>query len=149
MVSLLDGKGGAYRKSVMKDVGLFDDKNFLYAGEDFDTYMKIKDRGKIAYPNATILHIHPSSFRARLRKNYQYANAYGALVGIYGTKMHRWWLGIINALPIIGIASYILSYPFKKGLWLFPIFILTSVVNHPFYIKGFWKGLFDKKQTVR
>jgi|SRR3989344_252746 len=148
ITSLLDGKGGAYRKSTMKKIGLFDEKNFRTAGEDFDTYMKIRNLGKIAYPDATIIHMHPTSFKDRLRKNRQYANGYGALVRIYGADMHHWYIGIINALPILGIFSVIASYPFKKGLGLFLPFCLASIINHPYYIYGFWKGFIMKRQTI-
>ena len=146
ITSLLDGKGGAYRKSVLKKIGLFDEATFRTAGEDFDTYMKIKNLGKIEYPDATIIHMHPSTFKARLRKNYQYANGYGALVRIYGKEMYHWYIGIINAIPIVGIFSSIASYPFKKGLGLFLPFCVSSVINHPYYVAGFWKGFITNKQ---
>lgn len=148
ITSLLDGKGGAYRKSALKKIGLFDNKTFKSAGEDFDTYLKFKEMGKIAYPGALIIHMHPSSFRNRLRKNYQYANAYGALTRVHGRKMHRWYVGIIHSIPIVGIFSYILSYPFTKGLSLFFPFIIASICNHPYYVLGFWKGFLMGKQTV-
>ncbi|MEK6928701.1 MAG: glycosyltransferase family 2 protein [Nanoarchaeota archaeon] len=147
-VSLLDGKGGAYRKSLMKKVGLFDEKTFKTAGEDFDIYMKLKDFGSVAYPNAEIIHMHPTNFVARLRKNYQYANGYGAIVRIYRSKMYRWYVGFFHAFPGIGIFSQILGYPFKKGLSFFPFYIIASIANHPYYILGFWKGFFEGKQTV-
>mgnify|MGYP001560219912 CR=1 FL=1 len=148
ITSSLDGKGGAYRKSTLMSIGLFDEKNFKTAGEDYDTYIKIKDLGKIAYPNAKIIHIHPTTFKKRLRKSYQYANGYGALIRIHGIKMKRWYIGLLKATPIVGILTYIISYPFKNGIIYLPAYILASFIDHFYYIPGFWKGFLNGKQTV-
>ncbi len=149
ITSSLDGKGGAYRKDIMNSIGLFDEKNFRTAGEDYDTYLKIKDKGIIAYPDAKIIHHHPTSFGNRLRKDYQYANGYGALVRIHKTKMTRWYVGIVKAIPIIGLVTYLLSYPFSKGgLSIIPAYIVASLADHCYYIPGFWKGFIEGKQTV-
>ena len=148
ITSLLDDKGSAYRKSILNQVGLFDEEKFRTGGEDFDLYLKIKDLGKIVYPDSTIIHMHPTTFKARLRKNYQYANGYGALVRIHGTKMYHWYFGLINAIPILGIFSLIASYPFKHGFKLFFPFCFVSLIHHPYYVTGFWKGFIDGKQTV-
>ncbi len=150
IISTLDGKGGAYLKDTMESIGLFDEKNFLAAGEDYDTYVKIKDMGKIAYPNAKIIHYHPTNFSQRLRKSRQYANGYGALTRIHGTKMTRWYVGMIKAIPILGLIIYPLSYPWKKGgITIFPAYLAASLIDHFYYIPGFWKGFIDGKQTVR
>ncbi len=148
ITSLLDGKGGAYRKSVMEKIGFFDEKTFRTAGEDFDTYVKFKRLGKIAYPDAKIFHLHPTAFVKRLRKDYQYANGYGALVRIYGKEMPHWYIGLIKAIPVLGIIMFALSYPFKKELSLYPVFLLTIPFSHVFYVYGFWKGFLMKRQTV-
>ncbi|MEK6800866.1 MAG: glycosyltransferase family 2 protein, partial [Nanoarchaeota archaeon] len=144
----LDGKGSAYRKKIMKSIDWFDEKNFRTAGEDYDAYIKIKDLGKIAYPNAKVIHYHSTNFKNRLRKNYQYANGYGALVRIHGIRMTRWYVGIIKAMPLIGIIIYGLSYPFSKGRFLFSLYIITSIIDHFYYMFGFWKGFLTGKQTV-
>jgi len=149
ITSSLDGKGGAYRKSIMKKIGLFDEKKFRTAGEDYDTFIKIRKLGKIAYPQTRVIHIHPTTFKNRLKKQYQYANGYGALVKIYGANMVRWYVGILKAIPLIGLVTYPLSYPFKKGrFWLFPAYLIASLCDHPYYIAGFWKGYYEGKQTV-
>jgi GT2 family glycosyltransferase len=146
--SLLDGKGCAYRKSILEKVGLFDEERFRTGGEDFDMYLKLKTLGKIAYPDVNLIHMHPTTFKTRLRKNYQYSNGYGALVRIHGTKMHHWYFGLINAIPIIGIFSFIAGYPFKRGFKLFFPFCFVAFVNHPYYVMGFWKGFIEGKQTA-
>ena len=148
LVSLLDGKGGAYRKEVMEKIGLFDDKTFRTAGEDFDTYIKLKRLGKIAYPPARILHMHPTAFVKRLRKDYQYANGYGALVSIYGREMPRWYVGLLKAFPVLGMFVFTFTYPFKKGLEFYLPYLLTIPFSQAFYMYGFWKGFFMKRQTV-
>lgn len=148
ITSLLDGKGGTYRKKAMEKIGLFDEKAFRTAGEDFDTYVKFKRLGKIAYPNARIFHLHPTAFVKRLRKDYQYANGYGALVRIYGNEMPHWYVGILKAFPVLGVLAFALTYPFKKGLSLYLPYLLTTPLSHAFYIYGFWKGFLMKRQTV-
>ncbi len=145
---LLDEKGCAYRKKILKEVGLFNYKEFRTAGEDFDMYIKLKERGKIVYPGCKIIHIHPTTFKKRLRKIYQDSNGYGALVRIHGKKMFRWYMGILKAIPIFGITLFIFSYPFKKGFSLFiPYSAVTPIVNF-IYLCGFWKGFFERKQTI-
>lgn len=145
---LLDEKGTAYRKSILKKVGLFNETDFRTAGEDFDMYLKIRKEGKIAYPDCKVLHIHPTSFIKRLKKDYQYSNGFGALVRIYKTSVPRWYSGLIKALPIIGLPIFVLNYPFKKGISLFPIYFLTTPFSHIYYILGFWKGFLKGKQTI-
>lgn len=147
--SLLDGKGSAYKKKAIVEIGLFDNKTFLSAGEDFDTYIKLKEKGSIILTDASVLHIHPTTFIKRLRKNYQYANAYGTLVRIYREKMPGWYIGLAHATPIVGVFTMLAGYPLRKNFWLFPPFILVALANHLFYIRGFWMGFFNKRQTVR
>ena len=148
IVPLLDEKGCAYKKSVLKEVGFFNEKDFRTAGEDFDLYLRIKNKGKIAYPNCEVLHFHATSLKARLNKNYQNANGYGALVGIHGREMNRWWAGVLKATPIVGFFFTLTSYPFNKSWALFPFYIITSIPDHFLYICGFWKGFLMKRQTV-
>lgn len=145
---LLDEKGDAYRKSTLNEVGLFNEVNFRTAGEDFDMYMKMKNKGKIAYPDATVHHIHPTTFKQRLRKTYQYANGFGALLRMYGVRIPRGYVGLLKAIPLAGIFFQLLSYPWRKGFILFFPYIATSVIGHPYFLKGFWKGFISGKQTV-
>ena len=145
---LLDEKGCAYRKKILEEIGLFNYKDFRTAGEDFDMYIKLKKKGQIAYPGCKIIHIHPTSFKKRLRKNYQNANGFGALVRIHGKQMPKWYLGILRASPVLGMVPFIFSYPFRKGALLFPVYLLASPIFHLSYFYGFWKGFFEGKQTI-
>ncbi|MBI2631879.1 glycosyltransferase family 2 protein [Candidatus Pacearchaeota archaeon] len=145
---LLDEKGCAYRLSVFKKLGLFNDRDFRTAGEDFDLYIKLKKEGKIIYPDSTILHFHPTDFKTRLEKITQYANGFGTLVRMHGNKMPRWYVGFLKAIPIIGLPAFIISYPFNKGFSLYPHYLALTPMLHFNYIKGFWKGFLSGSQSV-
>ncbi len=145
---LLDEKGTAYRKSAFIKIGLFNEKIFRTAGEDFDAYIKIKSLGKIAYPECKVFHIHPTSGMKRLIKEHQYSNGFGALVRIHGTKMPNWYMGILKAIPFAGLIFFIMNYSFKRGLYLFPYHLAISPFSHIIYLSGFWKGFLMKKQTI-
>ena len=149
ITSLLDGKGSAYRKSILKSVGYFDEKNFRTGGEDLDLYMKIRKKGIIAYPKTEILHYHPTTYMKRLKKTRQYANGGGTIFRIHGLKMRGWHYFLIKAIPILGLIATVFSFPFnKKETELFPIYLLGSFPDHIFYLYGFWKGFLNGKQTV-
>ena len=150
ITSSLDGKAVAYRKSSLNNIGMYDENSFKTAGEDYDLYIKLKKIGKIAYPDASVYHYHPTGFAQRIRKVYQYSNGYGALTRIHWTNMILWYVGIIKAVPFFGLITYPLSYPWKKGgLAIFPAYLASSLIDHLYYIFGFWKGFIDGKQTVR
>ena len=145
---LLDLKGCAYRKKTLEEVGLFDDKKFETAGEDFDMYLKLKEKGEIVYPNCEILHYHSTMFKKRAHKAYQYGNGFGALVRIHGSKMPRWYIGLAKAIPLIGILPFFIAYPFNKGPSLYPFYLLATPFLHYYHTLGFWKGFLRAKQTV-
>lgn len=145
---LMDEKGCAYRKEVLRRIGYFDNKYFRTSGGDFDMYMKLIKEGKIAYPSAVVLHIHPTTWNNRLKKTYQNANGYGALVRIHGTKMIRWYAGMAIATPILGLISLLVFYPWKKARFLGLHYAIIAPLIHAFYAYGFWKGFLERKQTV-
>lgn len=145
---LMDEKGCAYKKDILEKVGMFNEKDFRTAGEDFDLYLKMKDYGKIAYPDCRVIHLHETNWERRLKKNYQNANGYGALVRIHGRKMSRVYAGVLKAVPIVGLILSWLSYPFVKYIKLFPFYLIISPVDHVLYVYGFWKGFLMGKQTV-
>mgnify|MGYP000227012475 CR=1 FL=1 len=145
---LLDEKGCAYRKEVIMGLGLFNDRDFKTSGEDFDMYIRIKDKGKIAYPSTAIIHHHPTSFLRRLKKIYQNSNGFGANVRIHRTNMPRWFLGFFRAIPIIGIIPLLLTFPFGLGGFLYFPFMAISPLINIIYTIGFWKGFLMKKQSI-
>lgn len=145
---LLDEKACAYRKDILNKTGLFNDKDFKTAGEDFDMYIKLKKCGIIGYPDAEIIHYHPINFKSRLSKIEQYANGTGTLVRIHGKDMPRWYIGMSKAIPLLGIAPFILSFPIRRSLWLYPVYVLITPILHYLYIKGFWKGYLSGRQSI-
>lgn len=145
---LLDEKACAYRKDILNKTGLFNDRDFKTAGEDFDIYLKLKNCGIIAYPDAEVTHYHPINFKSRLSKVKQYANGFGTLVRMHKKRMPHWYIGLFKATPIIGIIPFILGYPIKKAPLLYPVYILLTPVLHYLYVKGFWKGYVTGSQSI-
>lgn len=145
---LLDEKACAYRKDILNKIGSFNDKDFKTAGEDFDIYLKLKNCGIIAYPDAEVIHYHPTNFKSRLSKVEQYANGFGTLVKMHKKRMPHWYIGLFKATPVLGIIPFILGYPIKKAPLLYPIYILLTPVLHYLYAGGFWKGYITGKQSV-
>lgn len=145
---LLDEKGCAYKKSALIQTGLFDGKTFRTAGEDFDIYLKLKKIGSIAYPDAKVIHYHHYTGNKRLKKEYQLANGFGALVRLYGSEMPAWYIGLVKAIPFIGYPLFFKGLSVKTlGRLVFLAIPLLVVVNL-IYSYGFWKGFFEKKQTI-
>jgi GT2 family glycosyltransferase len=144
----MDEKGCAYKKTVLLKLRLFDDKNYRTAGEDLDMYLKLKKSGKIAYPNAEVLHFHKHTWKNRINKELQLANSQGALTAIHKEMKGR-YAGFFKALPILGYPLFIFSInPQKLGISLsilaLPLYLLVNLI----YSYGFWKGFLMKKQTI-
>ncbi len=148
LTPLLDEKGCAYRRSAMLKTGLFNEKDFRTAGEDFDMWLKLRKLGKIEYPDAKVIHYHSYSWKKRMKKELQLSNAFGALVRIYGTEMPRWWSGAIKAIPIIGWPLFLMGIEVKKlkmlALLAIPLYLWVNLV----YFYGFWKGFLMGRQTI-
>lgn len=158
LTPLLDEKGCAYRKSVIKKVGFFDTKNFKTAGEDFDMWVKLKKNGKISYPNCKIFHYHEHSsksntkkdyiFKNRFKKELQLSNCFGALFRIYKRKIPRWHIGLLKSTPIFGWLIFLFNFQYKKlgtkSLFWIPLSLIINLI----YVFGFWKGFFEAKQTI-
>jgi GT2 family glycosyltransferase len=145
---LMDEKGVAYKKSILKKVGFFDGKNFRTAGEDFDMYLKLKKEGEIAYSGAKVLHFHEHNFRNRIKKEYQLSNGFGALVRIYGKEMPSWFVGLLKAIPVLGWPIFLIKFPYLKMPLGGFVWIVLSMIVHVIYVFGFWKGFLKGRQTV-
>jgi len=147
LTPFLDEKGCANKKSALLKVGLFNTKQFATAGEDFDMYIKLNKIGKIAYPDIKVIHYHKHTWKNRITKELQLSNSFGTLVRIYGTKMPRWYVGILKAIPILGWLVFLAGINIKKLKFLsflaIPIYLLVNFV----YSIGFWKGFLMGKQT--
>ena len=154
---LMDEKGCAYRKSVMKKVGYFNEKDFRTAGEDFDMLIKLKREGEISYPDSKILHYHEFSskkkkgdyiFKNRFNKELQLSNGFGALVRIYKKEMPNWYVGIIKSIPIIGWTLFLINCPYRRFGVRSLVWIPISLIINFIYFFGFLKGFFEGKQSV-
>ena len=110
----LDEKGCAYRKNILLDIGLFDNKTFLNSGEDWDIYMKLLKKGKIVYPGCIVNHNHPGYLAAQGYKKAQNANSWGCLLRIYGTSIPGWWKSLLKA----NIFNWTYFYWFWRGFIL-------------------------------
>lgn len=146
---LLDEKGCAYRKSALVKTGLFDEKTFKTAGEDFDMAIKLRKFGRIAYPNVKLIHNHCHTQKNRLKKELQLSNAFGALVRIYGRKMPNWHVGFLKSIPILGFPLFMINLPMGKlgirlSLMSLPVYLLVNLI----YGYGFWKGFMQGRQTI-
>ena len=144
----LDEKACGYNKEVFQKLGFFNENEFKTAGEDYDTYIKLKKFGIIAYPDASVYHYHPIDFKNRMKKIKQYSNGFGALFRKIGTSLPRWYSGVIKSIPFLGIIGFILAFPYRKGMSLFPIYLLLTPLLHFNYIQGFWSGFLKGKQDI-
>ncbi len=145
---LLDEKGCAYRRKTLEEINGFDEKTFRTAGEDFDIYFKLIERGRIAYPDCKVLHYHFHSGKNRMHKELQLSNGFGTLFRIHGKKMPSWKIGLVKSLPFLGWPIFIISFPYEKVGAKGILWIPLSLGANIFYSIGFWKGYIDKKQTI-
>ena len=110
----LNGKGCAYKKKALIEVGLYDEKTFLNSGEDVDMHEKLKKIGNIGYPHCIIDHDHPGYLKASGYKKLQNANSWGCLIRRYGTSLKGWWKPVVLA----NIFNFKYCYWFYRGLIL-------------------------------
>ena len=145
---LLDEKGCAYRKKTLQEIGYFDQNTFRTAGEDFDLFIRINEKGNIAYPLCSVKHMHETSTIQRLKKERQYANGYGTLIRKYKTKMPGWYKGVIKGIPILGLVGILSNYPYFNARILGVGHVIISPLLHILFILGFWEGFLRGKQTL-
>lgn len=82
-----DGKFVAFRKKILEEVGLFDEKIFFTGGEDVDIWLKLKKKGEIIRVETEIAHFHPGYLGNKtLEKRRQNGSINGALFRIWGFK---------------------------------------------------------------
>jgi len=82
----LNDKADAYKKTVLKEIGMFDEKTFRTAGEDEDLALRIRLQGKtIQGTQAEVIHNHYFSsngtniLKKILKREYSFGMAGGAL----------------------------------------------------------------------
>ena len=141
MPSGIDGKGCAYKKSIVESVGGFDNINFKNGGEDADLSCRLCEKWKIVSSDAKTYHFHNTNFKNRIKKEIQYAQ----LAGIVSRK-HFFKFSLNFKIHVI-VKSFlfillIASLRFKSlsfGLILLLIFILANF-RFPFQFKRLWKN---------
>jgi len=146
---LLDEKGCAYKKEILMKVGLFNKKEFKTAGEDFDMYIKLKKEGRVVYPNCKVLHYHKHTGKNRFKKEIQLSEGFGVLVRKFKTKMPKYWIGLIKAIPIVGWPVFLINFPYKKWIFGGLFWIFFSIIVNFLYVYGFWKGFIKGEQKTR
>lgn len=144
----MDEKGCAYKKEIIERVKFFDGKTFRTAGEDFDMYLKLKKIGNIAYPNAKVIHYHKHTFKNRLKKESQLAEASGVLVRKYKLQMTDWYKRVLLSIPILGWIFLILKFPYFRMPFGSIAWIGLSLIINFIYGYNFWKGFLTGRQLL-
>lgn len=148
LTPLMDEKGCAYKKETLLKVGLFDEKTFRTAGEDFDMYLKLLKEGEIKYPETKVLHYHFYSWKSRFRKELQLSNGFGVLVRKFGKDLPGRKFGFLRAIPILGFPFFFKGFSPKKlgfsSIFAPFVFFVVNLI----YSFGFWKGFLRGKQTI-
>lgn len=89
----ISGKFDLIRAEVFHRIGGYDTKNFSFAGEDMDLYMRLSEQGEVWVAPTQVLHLHAQSRQTRCRdlfkKHYQLAESFGALLRRWGFRLAR------------------------------------------------------------
>jgi cellulose synthase/poly-beta-1,6-N-acetylglucosamine synthase-like glycosyltransferase len=139
----MDARGCAYRKKDLIDVGLFSENPSIIAG-DADLHFRLRKKGRLVRAGTLVFHEHPFyNLRKTIRTLYIYSRANGIVVRDYGFNSTSFWKRIIRAVPILGFASSLYRYPFKRHPFYLPLFIIFAmpVINF-LNVLGFWIGFF-------
>ena len=167
-----EGRPTLFDKKALFEVGLYDTKTFITAGEDTDLRWKLDKLGyKLITANANILHLHgfyKFSFKKQLiNKALTLAEAIGANFRRHGAKSlpNSYWnpltstilyaslfVRYINIISFIIVLFILIKYTlnaFKfvkdKKIIILPLFkLLKDIIT----IIGFWKGFFTGKQKL-
>jgi GT2 family glycosyltransferase len=138
----LDEKGCLYKKRYLIRVGLFDDKNFKFAGEDVDMYYKLSEKGKVLNNiKQYVIHKHFFTLEKLIWTKSIYGYSTGQLFKKYGKKLENWFNGVIlmNIFPLWGILK---GFKTKSKIKDKLKIILICVKLNWFYTKNFIKGYF-------
>ncbi len=120
----ISGKFDLIRKDVFQKIGGYDTKNFSFAGEDMDLFLRLSQHGEVfVSPDVEVWHLHsqhrPLTFRDFATKHYQLAESFGALF--------RRWQTRLRTIPYSGHWTHHLAK------YLYPMLPLIPIV-------AFWSG---------
>ena len=159
-----------FRKDVLKEVGMYDDKRFRIAGEDTDICLKISKKGYLMPPGKTdIIHMHGaynlSFYDQLLKKALPLSEASGVnlrknlflgdkirngivytiiyLLAVIPSKINSLFALLILILAIIYALRNLYYVKFDIRILILPLF---KIVKDIISIFGFWKGFITNKQ---
>lgn len=127
----ISGKFDLIRLDVFRQIGGYDTKNFSFAGEDMDLFMRLSQHGEVfVAPDVEIIHYHHQSLKTGwvhlFKKHYQVAESFGALFRRWGSQLRK--------IPYTGhwthhLAKYL--YPFAV---LYPLAFLVPGLALPVFV---------------
>ena len=89
----ISGKFDLIRKETFSKINGYDTRNFSFAGEDMDLYIRLSQQGEVLVAPTRVIHLHNQSQKTRCRdlfkKNYQLAESFGALFRKWGFKLSQ------------------------------------------------------------
>src|SRR3989344_194389 len=144
----MDARACAFRKRDLMNVGLFNEDPKVI-GIDSDMYVKIKKLGKIVHTGCFIEHLHWLTPKKRLKMFYDYSESNGKIVRIYGSEINAVWRRVLRAIPVLGLPSIFLKFPYAKYFYYFPLFVPAALAEHVVWIYGFWMGFFSNRVSSR
>ncbi|MGD1084316.1 MAG: glycosyltransferase [Verrucomicrobiota bacterium] len=141
----ISGKFDLIRKDVFQKIGGYDTRNFSFAGEDMDLFLRLSQEGEVfVASDVEIIHYHQQGRRisclAFFKKYYQLAESFGALLRRWGWRL--------RAIPYSGhwthhLGKYlypaVLLIPFWPGPVCLALFVLTQFINIEAWKIKSWK----------
>jgi GT2 family glycosyltransferase len=89
----ISGKFDLIRADVFRKINGYDTRNFRYAGEDIDLYLRLSQEGEVHVAPTQVIHLHNQSVRTGWRdlvkKQFQLAESFGALFRRHGLRLRR------------------------------------------------------------
>ncbi|MGC8742608.1 MAG: glycosyltransferase family 2 protein [Verrucomicrobiia bacterium] len=130
----ISGKFDLIRRDVFMKIGGYDTRNFCFAGEDMDLYMRLSEQGEVYVSDVRVLHLHnqtrATKWKEVFTKSYQLAESFGALFRKWGFKLRR-------AVYAQHLAHHLMKYfyplilllPFRPIETGAAIFIISNLAN--------------------
>ncbi len=119
----ISGKFDLIRADVFRAIGGYDTRNFSFAGEDMDLYMRLSERGEVFVAPTQVIHLHNQSQATScldlFKKHFQLAESFGALTRKWGFKLKR--------IPYASHSSHHFAkylYPLVPFCFVFPKFLI-------------------------
>jgi GT2 family glycosyltransferase len=143
-VDVLTGAFLFTRKTILTEVGGFDEDYFMY-GEDIEICYQIKKLGKkiIYYPFSSIIHFKGESTR---KASLNYIKRFYGAMQIYASKRHNkssliWKLILKLGIVAAGLSSFLKSLSQK---WLWPVVNFLFLFLFAKAVQRLWASLYYK-----